>query len=88
MAGPGRAYLGTDHTMTHFKTANCDSAMADTRSYEQWTEDGSRDAQQRANALWKQMLADYQPPPIDAALDENLLAFIAEPKNVMLDAWY
>ena len=87
-AGPGRAHLGTDHTMAHFKTANYDSAMADTRSYEQWTEDGSLDAQQRANALWKQMLADYQPPLIDAAVDENLLGFIAERKNVMPDAWY
>ena len=30
------------------------------------------DAAQRANALWKKMLAEYEPPPLDEAMDEEL----------------
>ena len=87
-AGPGQAYLSTDHTMAHFETANYESVLADTRSYEQWTEDGGLDAQQRANAVWKQMLADYRPPPLDESVDQELRAFMAERKDAMPDSWY
>jgi len=30
------------------------------------------DAARRAHKLWKQMLAEYRPPPVDAAVDEAL----------------
>ena len=33
---------------------------------------------QRANAIWKQMLKDYEMPPIDPVIDEALQAFIAK----------
>ena len=39
--------------------------IADNNSFEQWQEDGSLDAAQRANAIWKRMLAEYEAPPID-----------------------
>ena len=87
-AGPGQAYLGTDHTMAHFETANYESALADTGSYEQWTDGGSLDAQQRANAVWKQMLADYRSPPLDESVDRQLRAFMEERRESMPDSWY
>ena len=37
--------------------------IADNNSFEQWQEDGSLDAAQRANAIWKRMLAEYEAPP-------------------------
>ncbi len=37
-------------------------SIADNNSFEKWQEDGSLDAAQRANAIWKRMLADYQAP--------------------------
>ena len=87
-AGPGNAYLGTQHTMRNFETANHESDLADTNSFEQWTEDGALDLQQRANARWKQMLAAYEPPPIDDAIDCELLAFMDDRRASMPDAWY
>ena len=51
--------------------------------FEQWQEDGSLDIQQRANTLWKKMLADYQAPSLDEATDEALQAFIAQRKKVL-----
>ncbi len=60
----------------------------DTSSFEQWTEDGGLDMAQRANRQWKQMLADYEPPPIDPSVDADLQAFVADRKASMEDAWY
>ena len=59
--------------------------MADNASYEQWLEEGSLDAAQRANALWKRTLAEYEAPPIDDAVDEELRDFIARRKDEMPD---
>ena len=87
-AGPGTAHLGTAHTLRHFEEANYNSVLLDTNSFEQWAEDGGRDMQQRANVLWKRMLANYEPPEIDPGTDSELQAFMAERKGAEDDAWY
>ena len=48
--------------------------------------DGSLDAAQRANVIWKKMLAAYEAPPIDPGVDEALLEFIARRKASMPDS--
>jgi len=82
---PGTHYLGTAHTLANFESAFYRSEIADNNSYEQWQEDGSLDAAQRANAIWKKQLAEYEGPPLDVALDEALLDFIARTKASMPD---
>jgi len=78
--GPGKHFLGCDHTQRNFKTAFYLSQMADNNSYEQWVEDGSTDTGQRANAKYKQMLADYVAPELDPEIDAKLIAFMEEKK--------
>ncbi|MFT5610339.1 MAG: trimethylamine--corrinoid protein Co-methyltransferase, partial [Polaribacter sp.] len=68
------------------KTAFYTSEIADNNSYEQWVEDGSTDAATRANTKYKKMLAEYELPPLDPAIDEALLAFIAERKASFPDS--
>ena len=72
--GPGGHFFGVGHTLERFETAFYPSVVFSRANYEQWTEDGSQRADQRATAVWKQVLADFQPPPIDdgvrAALDD------------------
>ncbi len=87
-AGPGDNFLSTSHTLTNFETANYMSDLADTNSFEQWSDDGQEDMQQRANRRWKQILAHYEQPPMDPAIDQALLDFIADKKNTMPDRWY
>jgi trimethylamine--corrinoid protein Co-methyltransferase len=87
-AGPGEAFLGTAHTLANFETANYLSDLADTASYEQWVEDGRRDLEQRANRRWKEMLADYQAPLLDPAVDEALQDFVARKKSALPDQWH
>lgn len=82
---PGNHFLGTAHTLANFETAFYRSDTADNSSFEQWTDEGRLDAAQRANAIWKRRLAEYEPPPLDDAIDEELRAFIAHRKIELPD---
>jgi trimethylamine---corrinoid protein Co-methyltransferase len=83
---PGGHFLGCAHTQSNFESAFFRANLADNNSFEQWLAEGSLDEAQRANRLWKKMLAEYQPPPIDAGVDEALRAFIDQRKASMPDA--
>jgi len=84
--GPGIHFLANSHTLANFETAFYRSDVADNNSFEQWQESGSLDAAQRANAIWKRMLRDYEAPPIDPAIDEALLDYIARRKASFPDS--
>ncbi|MBV9695875.1 MAG: trimethylamine methyltransferase family protein, partial [Gammaproteobacteria bacterium] len=43
------------------------------------------DAPQRAHARWQALLAAYQAPPLDAAVDEALLDYIARRRRALRD---
>jgi len=86
--GPGQHFLGCSHTQANFQSAFYNSSIADNNSFEQWQSDGGLDAAQRANQRWKAALDAYEAPPIDPAVDEALLAYIAERKASFPDANY
>jgi len=86
--GPGSHFLGSAHTQANFETAFYRSEVADNNSFEQWEQDGSQDATMRANTKWKQMLNDYEAPPLDPAIDEELQSFIARRKSEFDDRDY
>ena len=78
---PGVHFLGTKHTLENFETAFWKSSIADASSFEQWQEEGSRDATTRAAAKVGEMLAAYVPPPMDEAVAEELRQFVARRKD-------
>jgi trimethylamine---corrinoid protein Co-methyltransferase len=86
--GPGNHFFGCAHTMSNYQTAFRDYELSDNDPFETWQENGSENAMARANQRWKQLLADYQPPPIDPGTDEALREFIARRKAAMPDQWY
>ena len=88
VGGPGEHLFGTPHTMAHYETAYWDSEFNDDQSFETWSEQGSEDAMTRANHKWKKVLADYQAPALDEAIDEQLKNFIARRKASTPDSWY
>ena len=87
-AGIGNNFLGVAHTLRHYREANFDATLNDSRPYEQWLDDGKEDMQQRAHRRWQQQLRDYEPPAMDEAVDEALRDFMARRKASMDDAWY
>ena len=78
---PGGHFFGTEHTLERFENAFYTPLVSDWRNYESWAEAGGKTATTRANAIWKGLLADYEPPPIDPGIDEALLAFIERRKQ-------
>ncbi|HEY5739286.1 MAG TPA: trimethylamine methyltransferase family protein [Gammaproteobacteria bacterium] len=84
--GPGVHFLGCNHTQRNFKTAFYRSPITDNNSFEQWEAEGGLDHAQRANARYKQLLAEYQPPALDPAIDEALIEFVERRKQSMPDS--
>jgi len=83
---PGTHFLGHPHTLANFETAFFRSSVADNSSFEQWESEGAKDAAARANAKWKQTLAEYEAPPIDEALDEELREWVERRKASFPDS--
>jgi trimethylamine--corrinoid protein Co-methyltransferase len=79
--GPGGHFFGTAHTIERFETAFYRPMLSDWRNFETWQEDGARTATERANRIWKQLLAEYVPPPLDPGAAEALDAFVDRRKR-------
>ena len=74
--GPGGHFFGAEHTQSRYKTAFHKPMLSDWRNYETWEEAGSPELPAKANRIWKELLASYEPPPIDPAVAEELQAFV------------
>ncbi len=81
----GQHFLGNEHTLANFETAFWRSELSDNNSFEQWSDDGAKTLDQRANERWKQMLSDYAAPELDDAIDAQMLTFIEKRKSEMRD---
>ncbi len=78
--GPGGHFFGAQHTLARYTTAFYAPIISDWRNNQQWLAAGKPEAWQKANAVWKQALADYQEPPIDAGVRDELNAFVERRK--------
>jgi trimethylamine--corrinoid protein Co-methyltransferase len=83
--GPGGHHFATTHTLERYETAFYRPLLSDWRNFETWQEDGARTASERANGIWKQLLADYEPPPLEPAAREELDHFVAR-RRVTIEA--
>lgn len=86
--GPGKHFFSAQHTLRHYETAFYDPALSDSSSYEQWRDAGELRTEDRAAARYREILANYEAPPIDDAVDAALLDFVARRKASMPDQWY
>ena len=73
----GGHFFGTEHTLARYETAFYRPLLSDWSNFESWTEAGSRTASQRATGIWKKLLADYVPPPLDPAIREAVREYVA-----------
>jgi trimethylamine--corrinoid protein Co-methyltransferase len=74
--GPGGHFFGAQHTLARYATAFYQPLISDWRNHGQWIEAGAPQAPQKANALWKQALAEYEEPLLEAAISEEVDAFV------------
>ena len=78
---PGGHFFGATHTMSRYETAFYAPLVSDWSNFETWEERGALTATQRANRIWKQLLEEYEAPPLDPAIDEELRDYVARRKR-------
>jgi trimethylamine---corrinoid protein Co-methyltransferase len=78
---PGGHHFGTAHTLARYEKAFYIPMLSSRQNFESWQETGGLDAARRANATWKRMLAEYQRPPLDPAIEEALNDYVARRKR-------
>ncbi len=78
--GPGGHFFGAAHTQARYRTAFHKPMISDWRNYETWQEAGSPESPAKANRIGKELLAAYEPPDIDVAIQEELAEFVVRRK--------
>ena len=74
---PGGHFFGIDHTLERYEKAFYEPVVFTRANFGQWEEGGSLTAAQRANAVWKQILADFEPPSLDDGIKQQLDEFVS-----------
>lgn len=77
----GGHFFGSAHTLARYEKAFYRPLLSDWSNFENWTDAGSRNATQRATAIWKKLLAEHVPPPLDPAVREAIDAYVARRKS-------
>ena len=85
--GPGGHYLGCAHTQANFKDAFWRSDLLDYKPFETWEDEGARDTQALATPRVAKILADYQQPALDPAVQEAIQDYIDRRKASEADAF-
>ncbi len=78
---PGGHFFGAAHTLERYETAFYAPLVSDWRNYETWEEGGSLTATERAHTIYKRVLAEFEPPPLDPAIKDELEDFVARRKR-------
>jgi len=78
--GPGGHHFGTSHTLERYESAFYTPLLSNRQNFEAWQESGSPDSGARANAIWKQLLSEYEQPQLDPAIDDELVEYVEKRK--------
>jgi trimethylamine--corrinoid protein Co-methyltransferase len=79
--GPSGHYFGCQHTQERYSTAFYAPIVSDWRNYEAWQIDGSMWTAERAHRIYKQIMAEFEPPPMNGDHLEGLSQFVARRKQ-------
>src|SRR6188472_3578593 len=74
--GHGGHFLGAMHTMERFRTCFYRPLLTSSENYERWMRNGAKDTATRAGEIYKKRLEDYEPPPIDEAVRQELEEYV------------
>jgi trimethylamine---corrinoid protein Co-methyltransferase len=73
----GGHFFGAPHTLARYESAFYRPLLSDWSSFENWKDAGARNATERATVIWKKLLAEFVPPPLDPAIKEAIADYVA-----------
>jgi len=79
--GSGGHFFGCAHTQDRYRDAFYGPFLSDWRNFEAWRLDGGVWTAERAHGLYKRILAEFEAPPMDPAIRDELRAFVARRKE-------
>ena len=74
--GPSGHYFGIQHTQDRYAQAFYQPMVSDWRNFEAWEIAGAAWTAERAHRLFKEIIAGFEPPPMDPGIQEELAAFV------------
>lgn len=81
----GGHFLGAAHTMERFRTCFYRPFLSSSENYERWVRGGGKDAAARAAEIARAKLAEYEPPPLDDAVREELTEYMTRRRRELGD---
>lgn len=73
-------FFGVAHTQDRYATAFYQPFLSDWKNYEAWEAEGAIRTPERAHHLFRQIIASFEPPPMDPAIRDELADFVARRK--------
>jgi trimethylamine--corrinoid protein Co-methyltransferase len=83
--GHGGHFLGAAHTMERFRTCFYRPFLSSSDNYERWMRLGARDTAARAGEVVTKKLAEYEQPPLDDAVREELEEYVVRRRRELGD---
>ena len=74
--GHGGHFFGAEHTLARFRDCFWRPTVATTDNVDRWTRGGSLDHAARAGVRWRELLETYERPPLDEAIEEELVEYV------------
>ncbi len=69
-------FFGATHTLERFRDCFWRPTVASTENFERWTRNGSKDHSDRADTRWRALVESFERPPLDDAVEEELVEFV------------
>jgi trimethylamine--corrinoid protein Co-methyltransferase len=64
------------HTLERFRECFYRPLVSSTENYERWARNGGRDATARAGEIWRAKLDEYEEPPLDEGIRQELGEYV------------
>jgi trimethylamine--corrinoid protein Co-methyltransferase len=75
--GPGGHFLGTDHTLRHFKREFWFPRLLDRSRWEEWQADASRSMGERVQVYLEDILSNHRPIPLASSVQDRINTILA-----------
>jgi len=83
--GHGGHFLGAAHTLERFRTCFYRPFLSNSDNYDRWMRNGAKDTAARAADIAKKKIDEYEEPPLDDAIREELAEYVVRRRRELGD---